>query len=330
MNISIWVWAVTLLVLVGVLFADLMIIGRRPHEPRLREATLWVVFYVALAALFGLWIWAGYGATYAGEFYAGWLVEYSLSTDNLFVFLLIMSSFAVPRHLQQKVLMIGIIMALVLRAVFIAAGAVLVSQFIWVFYLFGLFLVYTGLRLVRHKEADEDAYHENALVRAARRVLPMSRGYPNGNLTIVENGKRLFTPLLVVMVAIGTTDVVFAVDSIPAIFGVTREPYLVFAANVFALMGLRQLYFLIGGLVNRLIYLSQGLAIVLCFIGVKMVLEALAENDLPFINGGEHVEWAPHIPIWFSLAFIIATLGITALISMAKSARDRKLSETRQ
>jgi tellurite resistance protein TerC len=325
MEISYLVWVVTLVGLTGMLLVDLLIIGRRPHEPSLRESTLWVVGYVSLALLFGLWVWAGYGGTRAGEFYTGWLVEYSLSVDNLFVFMIIMSRFGVPRQYQQKVLLIGIILALVMRAVFIAAGAVLISTFSWIFYVFGAFLVYTGVRLAFHRE-DEEHFQENALVRMSRRVLPISEGYEGARLTTRINGRRLFTPMLIVMIAIGTTDVIFAVDSIPAIFGVTREAYLVFTANVFALMGLRQLYFLVGGLVNRLVHLSVGLAVVLCFIGVKMVLEALADNQLPFINGGEPVAWAPHVPVWFSLPVILVILGVTTVASLITSARQRRVT----
>jgi tellurite resistance protein TerC len=324
MAVSYLVWTVTLIGLTGMLVADLLIIGRRPHEPSLRESTAWVVFYVTLALAFGLFVWARYGATSGGEFYTGWLVEYSLSVDNLFVFMIIMSRFAVPRQYQQKVLLIGIILALLMRAIFIATGAVLISNFRWAFYLFGLFLLYTGVRLAFHK-GDEDPEHfkENALVRLSRRVLPISKGYVESRLTTVVDGRRLFTPMLIVMIAIGTTDVIFAVDSIPAIFGITEEPYLVFTANVFALMGLRQLYFLIGGLVSRLVHLSTGLAFVLGFIGAKMILEALAENNLPFINGGEPVEWAPHFPIWISLPVIVVILGITTATSLISSARQR-------
>jgi tellurite resistance protein TerC len=325
MSVSYLVWAVTLVGLVGMLIADLLIIGRRPHEPSLRESTTWVVFYVSLAIVFGLFVWVRYGATSGGEFYTGWLVEYSLSVDNLFVFMIIMSRFAVPRQYQQKVLLIGIILALVMRAIFIATGAVLITNFRWVFYLFGLFLLYTGIRLAFHRgEEDPENFKENALVRLSRRVLPISKGYVESRLTTVVDGRRLFTPMLIVMIAIGTTDVVFAVDSIPAIFGITEEPYLVFTANVFALMGLRQLYFLIGGLVSRLIHLSAGLAFVLGFIGAKMILEALAENNLPFINGGEPVTWAPHFPIWISLPVIVTILGITTVTSLISSARQRK------
>lgn len=328
MDVSGWVWAVTAALVVGVLLTDLLIIGRRPHEPSLRESTTWVGIYVTLASLFGLWVWAGYGPVFAAEFYTGWLVEYSLSVDNLFVFMLIMSRFAVPRAYQQKVLMIGIILALVMRAGFIMAGAVLVANFVWVFYLFGAFLIYTGVKVGSHREGAEGEFRENPLVRFARRLLPMSETYQGGRLTAVVSGRRLVTPMLIVMIAIGTTDLIFAVDSIPAIFGITREPYLVLTANVFALMGLRQLYFLIGGLVSRLIYLSKGLAVLLCFIGSKMVLEALAENNLPFISGGEPVAWAPHVPIWLSLTVIAATLLVTTAASLLKEARDRRLAIT--
>jgi tellurite resistance protein TerC len=324
MDVSLWVWTATLVGVCVVLVVDLLIIGRRPHEPSLRESSAWAGFYVGLAAVFGLWVWQVYGPTYGAEFYTGWLIEKSLSVDNLFVFMLIMSRFAVPRQYQQKVLMIGIILALILRAGFITVGAVLISTFMWIFYVFGAFLIYTGFQMARHTEVDPERFQENVLVRLSRRVLPMSRDYVGARMTTVVDGRRLVTPMLIVMVAIGTTDVVFAVDSIPAIFGVTREPYLVLTANVFALMGLRQLYFLIGGLVSRLVYLSSGLAAVLCFIGVKMVLEALAENNLPFVNSGEPVSWAPHLPIWLSLTVIVGILAATTVASLAKAARDRR------
>ena len=330
MDVSGWAWTATLVLLTGVLVVDLLIIGRRPHEPSLRESTTWVTIYITLAGLFGLWVLAGYGATYAAEFYTGWLVEYSLSMDNLFVFMLIMSRFAVPRAYQQKVLMIGIILALCMRAGFIAAGAVLIANFMWVFYLFGAFLLYSGLRLARDHKDDPEQFRENALVRASRRVLPMSPHYDGARLTTRLDGRHLVTPMLIVMIAIGTTDLVFAVDSIPAIFGVTRETYLVFTANVFALMGLRQLYFLIGGLVSRLVYLTRGLAVVLCFIGAKMVVEALAENNVPFINNGEPVGWAPHLPIWLSLVVIMAILLVTTVASLVRAAYARRAAITRR
>jgi len=325
LNISAWVWSATLVALVAVLAIDLLIVGRRPHEPSMKEAGGWVAFYVGLAVLFGLGVWFFAGGVPAGEFFTGWLTEYSLSVDNLFVFVIIMSRFAVPRQYQQKVLLIGIVLALVMRGAFIAAGAALIEQFSWVFYIFGAFLLYTAITLIREGEADEDDFKENILIRWSKRALPLSTSFDSGRMTVVSSaGKRLFTPMLIVMIAIGTTDLLFALDSIPAIFGITKEPYLVFTANVFALMGLRQLYFLLGGLLERLVYLNYGLAAVLAFIGVKLFLEALHTNSLPFINGGHGLHWAPEIPIWLSLLVIVGTLGIATAASLIKSSRDRK------
>jgi tellurite resistance protein TerC len=325
MGVASWVWAVTLLTMTAVLIADLLIIGRRPHEPSMRESSIWVSIYVGLAILFGLGIWYFSGPVYAAQFYAGWLTEYSLSVDNLFVFVIIMSRFMVPRQYQQKVLLIGIVLALVMRGAFIAAGAALINQFVWVFYIFGAFLIYTAIRFARQGEMDMEDYKENVLIRWSRRVLPISRNLDSAHLTTRnEGGRRIFTPLIVVMIAIGTTDLVFALDSIPAIFGLTKEPYIVFVANVFALMGLRQLYFLLGGLLDRLKYLSIGLAVVLGFIGVKLVMEALHGNNVPFINGGEPIGWVPEIPIWLSLTLIIGTLLITTTASLISSGRDRR------
>ena len=325
LNVSAWVWVVTLIALVVVLAVDLLIVGRRPHEPSMREAGSWVAFYVTLALIFGVVVWVVWGGQSAGEFYTGWLTEYSLSVDNLFVFVIIMARFAVPRQFQQKVLLIGIVLALLMRGAFIAAGAALISQFSWVFYIFGAFLVYTAISLLKQGENDEEDFKENLLIRWSKRALPISSSFDSGKMTVVtEAGKRLFTPMLIVMIAIGTTDLIFALDSIPAIFGITKEPYLVFTANVFALMGLRQLYFLLGGLLERLVYLNIGLAFVLAFIGVKLVLEALHTNAVGFINGGEGVSWAPEIPIWLSLLIILGTLGIATVASLVKSSRDRK------
>ncbi len=302
---------------------DLLIVGRRPHEPSMREAGGWVAFYVGLALLFGLGIGVTAGWSPAGEFYTGWLTEYSLSVDNLFVFMIIMGRFSVPRQFQQKVLLIGIVLALIMRGAFIAAGAALIEQFSWVFYIFGAFLVYTAITLLKNDEEEE--FKENILIRWAKRVFPVSSSFDSGHMTIVtEAGRRLFTPMLIVMIAIGTTDLIFALDSIPAIFGITKEPYLVFTANVFALMGLRQLYFLLGGLLERLVYLNIGLSFVLAFIGVKLFLEALHTNSLSFINGGHGLHWAPEIPIWLSLLVIIGTLGIATAASLIKTSRDRK------
>jgi tellurite resistance protein TerC len=320
MDVPGWLWTATLIGLSGLLAIDLIIVGRRPHVPSTKESVTWVVFYISLAVVFGMAIWVGFGATWGGQFYAGWLTEYSLSVDNLFVFVIIMSRFAVPRQYQQKVLLIGIVLALIMRGIFIAGGAALVSRFTAIFYVFGIFLLWTAWKLVRQGEDDPSDFQENKLIQWSRRVLPISKGYDGPHLTTIDDrGKRIFTPLIVVTIALGTTDLLFAVDSIPAIFGLTKEPYLVFTANVFALMGLRQLYFLLGDLLDRLTYLSVGLAIVLGFIGVKLFFEALHTNNLPFINGGEPVSWAPEIPIWLSLVFIIGTLAVTTVWSLLAS-----------
>jgi tellurite resistance protein TerC len=330
MAVTTLVWALTLVGLLGVLAVDLLLVARRPHEPSLRESTIWVAVYVAMALLFGLGIWFFSGPRFAGEFYVGWLTEYSLSVDNLFVFVIILGRFAVPRKYQQKVLLIGIVLALIMRGGFIAAGSAIISTFVWVFYLFGAFLIYTAIKFARQGEFETGDYKENAAIRLSRRVLPISRGYDGGHLTTIgPAGRRIFTPMVIVMIALATTDLVFALDSIPAIFGLTKEPYLVFTANVFALMGLRQLYFLLGGLLDRLTYLSIGLAVVLGFIGVKLILEALHDNNLPFINGGEPVSWIPEIPVWASLVVIVGSLGVTTVASLAHSRRTRaRLGET--
>jgi len=320
MDVSPQVWTLTLAVLVVVLVADLVVVSRRPHRPTTREATLWVLLYIALAIGFGLGVWMVWGRQYAGEFYAGWLTEYSLSLDNLFVFVIIMARFRVPAAAQQTVLIVGIVMALLLRGIFIAAGAAVISRFSWVFYLFGTFLVWTAVGLARH-DSQEDEFTENVVLRQVRRVLPTSDSFEGVRLRTVVDGRRLFTPMLIVMVAIGTTDLLFALDSIPAIFGLTQQPYLVFTANAFALMGLMQLFFLLGGLLDRLVYLSKGLAVVLAFIGVKLVLEALHVNELPFINGGRHVSWAPEIPIMVSLGVIGSVLVVTTVASLRHTRR---------
>ena len=334
MHVTALVWAVTLAAIVVIFAVDLLIVGRRPHEPSMRETAIWVGVYVTLAVIFGAVLLAAYGPRYGGEFFAGWLTEYSLSVDNLFVFLIIMARFTVPRMLQQKVLLIGVMLALLMRGVIIAIGAAVVDRFVWVFYLFGAFLIYTAIALIR-QHGDEDDFKENVLIRWGRRILPMSAQYDGGRLTTYaepggragdRSGRRIFTPMLIVMIAIGTTDLIFALDSIPAIFGLTSQSYLVFTANVFALMGLRQLYFLLGGLLDRLVYLSYGLATVLGFIGVKLVLDALHGNNVSFLNGGEPVEWAPHIPIWLSLAVIVCALGVATIASLAKASRDTPAS----
>jgi tellurite resistance protein TerC len=287
----------------------------------MRECTIAISFFVGLAILFGLGVLTFSGPRYAGEFYAGWLTEYSLSVDNLFVFVIIMAKFGVPRQYQQTALLVGIILALVMRGIFIALGAAAIQNFSWVFYIFGAFLIYTAVKLATQGETDEE-FEENRFLKWVEHRFPATQEWHGVKLTAKVNGKRLITPMFIVILALGTTDLLFALDSIPAIYGLTKEPYLVFTANVFALMGLRQLYFLIGGLLQRLVYLSLGLSVILGFIGVKLVMEALHENELPFINGGEHVEWVPEIPIWLSLAFILGTLTITTVASLIKVRRS--------
>jgi tellurite resistance protein TerC len=317
-ELPVWFEIATFVGLTVLLLADLAIVARRPHEPSVKEASLWVGFYVTLALLFGLVILAVTNGQFATEFYAGWLTEYSLSVDNLFVFVIIMARFQVPRKLQQEALMVGIIIALVLRGIFILLGAAVIERFTWVFYIFGAFLVYTAINLVRHRE-EEDEYEENAFIRRMRKVLPITQDYHGSKIRVTENGKKFWTPMIIVFLALGTTDLLFALDSIPAIFGLTKEPFIVFTANVFALMGLRQLYFLLGGLLKRLVYLSLGLAVILAFIGVKLIMEALHTNELPFINGGEHVEWVPEIPIWLSLTIILGVLIVATVASLVKT-----------
>jgi tellurite resistance protein TerC len=318
MELPVWFEIATFVGLTVLLLADLAIVARRPHEPSLKEAGLWVGFYVSLALLFGVLMLAFTNSTYATEFYAGWLTEYSLSVDNLFVFVIIMARFQVPRKFQQEALMIGIIIALVLRGIFILLGAVVIERFVWVFYVFGAFLIYTAINLVRHRGEDED-YEENAFIRRMRKVLPITQDFHGAKIRVSENGKKMWTPMIVVILALGTTDLIFALDSIPAIFGLTREPFIVFTANVFALMGLRQLYFLLGGLLKRLVYLSLGLAVILAFIGVKLILEAVHENQLPFAGEREPLESVPEISIWLSLSVILGVLIIATVASLIKT-----------
>ena len=318
MDVSMTVWAVTLVATLAVLSMDFIIVARNPREPSMREATLWVIFYVSLAVLFGVGLSIVAGGRPGGEFFAGWLTEYSLSVDNLFVFLIIMAKFAVPRQYQQKVLLIGVALALVLRGIFIAIGAEAISRFDWVFFIFGAFLIYTAYKLVVEAADDDDEFEENKLIKFVQRRFPLSSEYDRARLLTRVSGKRMITPMFIVILTIGTTDLLFALDSIPAIFGLTQEPYIVFTANVFALMGLRQLYFLIGGLLDRLVYLSYGLAIVLGFIGVKLIFEALHHRG---------VHWAPEIPILVSLGVIMGTLTLTAIASLIKSRGSQADSE---
>ena len=324
MDIPTWVWGATLGITTALLIVDVFVIGRRPHEPSRREVSLGLAFYVGLAVLFGLGVWYFAGAEFGSEFFAGWLTEYSLSIDNLFVFIIIMTKLKVPSRYQQAALLVGIVLALVMRGVFIAVGAAAINNFSWVFYIFGAFLVYTAVKLAKKEPEEEDEFEESRLVRWVEHRFPATKEYHGTKIMVRENGKRLITPMFIVVLALGTTDLLFALDSIPAIYGLTHEPYLVLTANIFALMGLRQLYFLIGGLLKRLVFLSYGLAALLGFIGVKLVLHALHENELPFVNGGEPVTWAPDIPISISLAAIVGTLAATTVASLVATRRRER------
>ncbi|MFI6736206.1 TerC family protein [Nonomuraea sp. NPDC050451] len=320
MTVPVWAWIAVIGGLLVVLAIDLWIVDRgEAREFSMRQAGYWVTFYVALAVVFGLILWGTFGGDKAGEFFAGYITEYSLSVDNLFIFFIIMSRFAVPREYQHKVLLVGILLALVMRGVFIALGAAALERFSWLFYVFGAFLVYTAINLVRqHLKGEEEEFNENVVLRWVRRAFPTTDGYVGSKVTVKIDGQRMVTPMLIVMVAIGSTDLLFALDSIPAIFGLTKDPFIVFTANAFALMGLRQLYFLLGGLLQRLVYISYGLAFILGFIGVKLILEALHAS---------HVSWAPEIPIWVSLSVIGATMVITTVASLIKARIDARKGE---
>jgi tellurite resistance protein TerC len=321
--LPVWFEVGSLLALTLILVADLLIVFKRPHVPTIRESTLWVVFYVVLALIFALLMLLLADAEHAGQFLAGWITEYSLSIDNLFVFVIIMARFSVPRKYQQEVLMVGIVIALVLRLIFILLGAQLIENFSWIFYIFGAFLLYTAVHQAVAKEPDESEA-ENAVVKFLRRRLRVSTIYDGSKLRTVVGGRRVFTPMLIVFLAIGTTDLVFALDSIPAIFGITTSPFIVFTANIFALMGLRQLYFLLGGLLERLEYLKYGIAFILFFIGVKLVSHALHNNEVGFINGGAGVEWAPEIDTWTSLAVIVVSMAVATAASLVKASADAR------
>lgn len=301
--------------ILGLFVFDFFAHVRVPHEPTLRESGFWSTVYIAIAVVFGCFVWWRWGGTFAGEYFAGYVTEKALSVDNLFVFVVIMAKFAVPRVYQQKVLLLGIVMALVMRGVFIAAGAAAIARYSWVFYLFGVILILTAINMLR--ESDEPA-KEGRIERFAKRHMRTSEDYDGDKLFTHVDGRRMATPLLLVLIVIGFTDLLFAFDSIPAIYGLTQEPYLVFAANAFALMGLRQLFFLIGGLLDKLVFLSYGLSFILAFIGVKLVLHALHENSLGFINGGEHVS-VPEISTGLSLAVIGGTLVVTTVASLVHS-----------
>ncbi|MCU1403985.1 MAG: transporter [Glaciihabitans sp.] len=313
MDVPGYVWLLTIVGILGLLAFDFFFHVRKAHEPTLPEAAKWSAIYVGLAIVFGLGVLYFGGGTMGTEYFAGYITEKALSVDNLFVFLIIMASFKVPRADQQKVLLFGIVFALIARTGFIFLGAALINSFSWLFYLFGIFLVYTAIKLLKPEDESDDA--DNFVIRLAKRLFNTTERYDGDRFFTMENGKKVMTPMLLVMVAIGGTDLLFALDSVPAIFGLTQNTYLVFTATAFSLMGLRQLYFLIDGLLDRLIYLSYGLSIILGFIGVKLVLHALHENTLPFINGGEHVP-VFEISTGLSLLVIIGVLVVTVFASL--------------
>lgn len=317
MEITGFQWSITLILILGLLAYDFFFHVRQAHEPTIKEAAIWSSVYVGIALLFGLVILGLDGSQFAAEYYGGYITEKALSVDNLFVFLIIMASFKVPRADQQKVLLFGIIFAMLARAVFIFIGAAAIERWSAVFYLFGLILIYTAGKLIKEEvsEQEEDEQANNVVIRLAKKLFHTTDYYDGDKLFTIENGKKVMTPMLLVMVAIGGTDILFALDSIPAIFGLTQSPYIVFTATAFSLMGLRQLYFLIDGLLDRLIYLSWGLSLILAFIGVKLLLHALHENNLFFINDGQPVA-VTEITIGMSLTFIIGVLVLTVVASL--------------
>ncbi|MGV2983541.1 TerC/Alx family metal homeostasis membrane protein [Microbacterium sp. AGC85] len=324
MNIPVWFEITALVVLTVILIADLLLILKRPHIPSTRESSLWVAFYVTLALIFAAVLFFIGDAKTSLDFLTGWAMEYSLSIDNLFVFVLIMTQFSVPRRYQQEALMVGIIIALVLRAVFILIVGAAVEHLSPIFYLFGAFLVFTAIRQAMPDKHEEDEQTENFIIRMLRRGIDISDDYDGSKIRTVVNGKKIWTPMLIVFVSLGVTDLMFAVDSIPAIFGVTQDPFIVFTANLFALMGLRQLYFLLGDLLEKLKYLHYGVAFILGFIGIKLILHAMHENELPFINGGHPIEWAPDINNWVSLGVIFASMAVATIASLISSSREKR------
>jgi tellurite resistance protein TerC len=325
--LPVWFEIGSMVVLLLILAADLLLVIRRPHVPTLRECAVWVGFYVGLALVFAVLMLVIGDGEHASQFIAGWLTEYSLSVDNLFVFVIIMARFAVPAKLQQEVLMIGIVIALVLRGIFIILGAQLIENFSWIFYLFGAFLLFTAYRQVFGGEPEEEGTKDNFVIRMIRRRVRLTNTFEGSKLRTVVDGRRMFTPMLIVFLAIGSTDLIFALDSIPAIFGITQSPFIVFTANIFALMGLRQLYFLLGGLLTRLHYLKHGVAVILAFIGVKLVLHAMHVNELPFINGGQSIEWAPEIDTVTSLFVILGTMALATIASLIRAGVEARRGE---
>lgn len=326
MHVPALVWIITIVVVMGFIAFDFYAHVRTPHNPTMKEAGIWTAFYVVLALIFGGMVWLLWDHHRGIEFLSGYITEKALSVDNLFVFALIIGAFKIPRQYQQKVLLFGIAMALVFRGLFIWAGAAVIAKWSDVFYLFAIFLIYTAIKTVYDEAVDkpEPDPSDMKLIQWLRRIVPISDHYNKDKLTVKENGKRYLTPLAIALVSIGFIDVMFAFDSIPAIYGLTDEAYIVFTANALALMGLQQMYFLLDGLLDRLVYLAYGLGVILAFIGVKLLLHALHENNLPFINSGENVS-VPEVSTWASLAVIVIVLVVTVLASWLKSKRDENM-----
>lgn len=326
MNVELWVWVVTIVVLVGILATDFLIQARKPHEPTLKESAIQVSFYVSFALVFAFVVGYVWGPQYAAEYVAGWVTEYSLSVDNLFVFLIIFTQFVVPRELRSQALLIGIAIALILRFIFIILGAAFIETFSWAFYVFGAFLIFTAIKILKdfvgHPEPEKTG--SSGLTAWIKRHIPTSDDFHGNKFFVTLKGKRHITPLLLVMISIGFTDLLFALDSIPAVYGLTNEPYIVFVANAFALLGLRQLYFLLGGLMERLKYLGVGLSIILAWIGIKLTIHALHKNELVFINGGDAVKIIPEITTGLSLGVILTTLVVTTIWSLLATRKEAK------
>jgi tellurite resistance protein TerC len=315
MNVPGWVWAVTIVAIVGLLAFDFVFHVRKAHVPALKEAAVWSAGYIGVAVLFGVGVVVFGGVDAGSQYFAGYVTEKALSVDNLFVFLILIASFRVPREDQQKVLLFGIVFSLIARTGFIFLGAALINTFAWVFYLFGLVLLLTAGNMLKPESCEESHTADNIIVRLARKVFHTTDYYDGDKLFTIRDGKQAMTPMLLVMVAIGGTDVLFALDSIPAIFGLTQNVFIVFTATAFSLLGLRQLYFLIDGLLDRLIYLSYGLAAILGFIGVKLILHALHENNVAFINDGQPVN-VVEISTGLSLSVILGVLVVTVVASL--------------
>jgi len=325
MNVSLETWVITAVILTAILIADIFFQVKRKNEPSFKESAIISTVFILLAVAFAPFVGAVWGVEFGEQYIAGFITEKSLSVDNLFVFLIIFTKLAVPKKAQSQALIVGIMIALILRFIFIAVGAAAISAFSWVFYIFGAFLIYTAINLVREhfKSHDSDDAPGGKLIEFVKRRVNVVEEFHGSKVSIIKDGKRFYTPLLFAMIAIGSADILFALDSIPAVFGLTSEPYIVFTANAFALLGLRHLYFLLSGLLLRLKYLGLGLSVILGWIGVKLAIHALHKNELPFINGGEHVDWLPEISTELSLGVILGTITVATVASLIAT-REKK------